>query len=980
MATQLQTSRRFVGLDTYKTPGDLSGEYVTQADNVFVEGGEFVVRPGLQGQVLTPFGVPAYAPFAYVKADGTTETTFTAAGKLFRLPKGGNTPQEVFNQTPAGQASFALNSASCFAERLGLYEYRVDGSGPLIRHSLTGGAAVTALNNPVAAPAAALTSQVLDDFSAGFVPETLSGAGPANRLSNGDFTQGFSGWTMIGLSPDLYGDGQQYQPHSPFTTSGVYCLVDDPLEGVQSPALVNDSVSGSSTRKARAFYVRASYVQGDKTGNAGIRLSVTVYASANGSGQPLATKYAEFYPSYAGQSAIQFIDAVLTFPQLEAEIGSYTVAFTGGSHNAQLGGDSPYFTNLIAYPVAIPLSLSAALSGLNINLNAPTNAYYGAVGGGRIVKDLGQTTDYSKYQVLSLGLGRALDLAKAGLSLAFGFQQDPATDPTGTVYFSNPCAISADGTYAGVDITTVPLAVRSAFRYFSVMFIADTSYTSAKVPLLQVGPLTNAGNLPIGYGDVSYVFEEVNENGDAALINVIESGSSPASRALTPTLQQATGSVVLPPKINPLATRFNVYRYGGTYSDGYARLVGSYRYDGSAGNEAANPYLSFSSASRTLTDNTPDSFLFTAATLITGRVLPPVGAQAIASWQGRLWLAKGSSLYASWLLAAGQQDALYFSAVNIADDPQAAIKGATFSLGAADNDPIQALIPYGTTLIVLKQRSVWMVFGYDPSNFAAQSYLLRAGVGCLAPRAACVVGNHVWFLSADGVYSFNADIVDPKSVELTKSLNPHGDDGSTKITPAAYAQAAMVYHNRRLLLFAPTPGDTANTAAYVWDSRTGGWTRYLGMTMTGAASLHGGADGLDLVMTGYNGQVYQFAGAADVPVPGAAGTAIPWVVKTRGMGQESEEYGYWREGAAKYAFFFLTTAAQATATVRVEGDDPSLAWTKRYQCAPGATSPRLHVNSRVRGNLIFMTISGQATSRTALRSIALISNEGRTQQ
>jgi hypothetical protein len=310
----------------------------------------------------------------------------------------------------------------------------------------------------------------------------------------------------------------------------------------------------------------------------------------------------------------------------------------------------------------------------------------------------------------------------------------------------------------------------------------------------------------------------------------------------------------------------------------------------------SNPYISWNFATGILIDDTPDSFLFDATILQYGREQPPVGAQCIASWQNRLWLAVGSTLYGSWQAILDQQAGLYFTTANITGDPEAAIKGVTVGLNAADNDNIQAIIPMGSgagaALVVIKQYSLYVLYGYDPTNFQIRSYLTNAGVGLVAPRAWCIVAGGqansagtLWFLGADGVYQFDGDNAENASLPLERILSTRSDTGETLIDPAAFANCAMFLWDRRLYVCAPAPGGSQNSVMYVWDTRSSGWTQY-NVAATSGASLTGQTDTNNPYFGGYDGQLYTFEGTTDVATPTSEPAGIPIAFLSRGFGQE----------------------------------------------------------------------------------------------
>ena len=86
--SSLEQQQRFIGLDLFHAPEDLGESAVRQADNLYVDGGVFVTRPGLQGMFAAPLGSALHAPLAFVRTDGGREILFVSGGNLYRTVKG----------------------------------------------------------------------------------------------------------------------------------------------------------------------------------------------------------------------------------------------------------------------------------------------------------------------------------------------------------------------------------------------------------------------------------------------------------------------------------------------------------------------------------------------------------------------------------------------------------------------------------------------------------------------------------------------------------------------------------------------------------------------------------------------------------------------------------------------------------------------------------------------------------------------------
>ena len=1005
--SSLHTANNFIGLDLFHPPPQLGTGMLTQADNLLVDGGDLVTRPGFGGCFAAPLPGPLYCPTPFLDADGTSKIVFVSSGRLYKWAKGTTAPVEIVIPGASG----AINGPGSRITRLGHYGYLVDGTLGLVRFDLSGGKIAPTLSTPAPPPIAALTSTVLDTLLTGaWTPDTLTGPGQVNRLPNSDFSAVYAvgggslptGYTAYGADPD---DGGS--PPAGYT--GHWLNLDTPAEGIAlTAALANDPVAGDPARAATQFYAAVDAVQLDHTGASSVIYRVLGYSDLAGT-LPAGEAHREFALPYNGGQRVT-VGGVFSFASATVPILSFRIQLEAGERNVLGSGTAVYVKNWVCFPFA--LGAAAARDGQLAVSSPGTLAYTGGtlaqtspgeVGAGRgagglhLSHDYGAPQDWHSFDRLTLTLGKALGITQdgtvppeAGPVLRLAFRQAGSA----VRHYTNPLRLAADGSYASVDISTVDLAVRSSFRYLEVVLGGDYTVPVANGgDLLLLGPLTGAGNLGLnalgtGYA-YYYVYTEVDANGDVLLANVIQSNPSALSNTITATPIQAEAAVTLPSApANPAATLFYLWRFGGVFSDGLARLITKRRFTdafaygmdpgqpGSLG-DRVNPYLAY--APGFLTDNTPDLFLLGAETLVQGRDAPPIGATALCAWQARLWLAKGGTLYASWAVTLDQQDALYFTSANLAADPLASVKGATFSIGQDDADAVQALLPIATNaffskgfLGILKQHSVWLLSGTNPANFALQSYLLGAGRGCIAPRGACLVEGQIWYTRSDGISAFNGDQPTNQSQPVEALLRP--PEGAVQQLPAAYAAAALTYHGRRVWCFVPVPGAALNTSALVYDTRQGGWTRLLTpFGATGAASASSETDNDDLYLAGSDGQLYQVTGQADRALSGGAVAPISFAAKTRGMGQGSG-LGLYTDVTATRAFATLLGPAVVTATVSVDTPAGTL-WGQAYTFPAGGEAPRLRVAPGVKGDYHIVGITGAASARTRVRSLALESAE-----
>ena len=81
-----------------------------------------------------------------------------------------------------------------------------------------------------------------------------------------------------------------------------------------------------------------------------------------------------------------------------------------------------------------------------------------------------------------------------------------------------------------------------------------------------------------------------------------------------------------------------------------------------------------------------------------------------------------------------------------------ALNSLTFS--DIKNAEVTAIVKYYNILVVFTKDNVWGLSGENPMNFKKIS--INSSIGCIAPFSARAVGNHIFFLSREGVYKLKS--------------------------------------------------------------------------------------------------------------------------------------------------------------------------------------------------------------------------------
>jgi len=347
----------------------------------------------------------------------------------------------------------------------------------------------------------------------------------------------------------------------------------------------------------------------------------------------------------------------------------------------------------------------------------------------------------------------------------------------------------------------------------------------------------------------------------------------------------------------------------------------------------------------TFLDNVPDGDLFYEGApydqgqfFEPGRDQIPNGCTSLAIHQKRLWVSKGNTVYGSWVLNYGNEYSLYTTLVPDVTDPNHDSKGTSFTLSSkSDNEKIVTLLSYSgdqmffnnstsAAMLVVRERSVYPLLGWDPSTFTIQSMITEASTGCVSPRAAMSVFGRLMWQSPIGVVEFNDGSIVPRSIELRKMLSLDKATGAPDLTPSAYRGISYALHNGRLFVFAPGVGDSTNSYVYVYDTRTSGWTRWRTIPtsaaygtapssfqgFTGGVSMSFGNDQADFYALGTNGQIYKLAGNVDMQDTSTT-NPIYWSLTTRQYGQTySEGIAYYNSNRVSQLDCHLFTGTGVT--------------------------------------------------------------------
>lgn len=158
-----------------------------------------------------------------------------------------------------------------------------------------------------------------------------------------------------------------------------------------------------------------------------------------------------------------------------------------------------------------------------------------------------------------------------------------------------------------------------------------------------------------------------------------------------------------------------------------------------------------------------------------------------------------------------------------ASQPEAVPLGHIFFAGSAAKE-ILRIIPLRDSLFVLKEDGIYRISGEDVGSFRVD--LLDETARLLAPESAVVLNNQIFALTDQGVVTVTESGVQVKSWPIESTLlSLQGVD----LDALRNKTFGVSYESeRKYLLFVPTVGgDTHPTQAFVFNTFTNAWTRWI---------------------------------------------------------------------------------------------------------------------------------------------------------
>lgn len=156
-------------------------------------------------------------------------------------------------------------------------------------------------------------------------------------------------------------------------------------------------------------------------------------------------------------------------------------------------------------------------------------------------------------------------------------------------------------------------------------------------------------------------------------------------------------------------------------------------------------------------------------------------------------------------------------------EPEAVPLGNFFFVGSAQ-EPILRILPLRDSLFIFKTEGIYRLSGVDPTSF--QVALFDSSSILIAPETAVVLNNQIFCLTDQGVVSVTESGVQVRSRPIENTLLTILGNNPTVMKSGSFGVAYE--SDRKYILFVPaTPSDTTPTQAYVFNTFTNTWTRWL---------------------------------------------------------------------------------------------------------------------------------------------------------
>lgn len=997
----------FYGMDARHRP-DLAAPGTCQiAENFNLEHGSLISRAGLQGQLSALMGGPIYALTEYRNGSSGTarlifaakESGFGTYGRLWRMDLGASSATEILNgaarfEFPSGGSTVRL--AYDGVQNL----YGVDGTNAPFWYDGTSAGTLSNLAAPTTAPTVTASAVTLSTLPyANWEVDSTSGAN-TNLCTNPFFVGGDASgtnlgdyWKVTAGQVRTYTNGDYSELPVLNGGTGRWARMDNGAPagtGGNTIRLCLDAAK-SSPYVANGYAINSKWPQNASDRRYCTRFKVSFYITAIDSDVLPVTGYLKFFGGTLGAVDPDNIPlAEYSFTATPATRGVSQLVQEFIDLDGDFSKDITSVTFELSADPASPVDTGGPyvsnfdIRAVHPSWDKPSSPLSGT---GFIPLDL--TNPFSMSGLcIATNFGTPLSLTgndKVAFSLSTHATFVPAPQlqvkfSNGTNVWTSPTVELTDSIV--VDIAEMPAALKASISNLALVFTSNPVIsgvtTGTRTPAgtrcaFYLNSLVSPGNLSAG-GSYFYGYSDFIPRGSLYDAGGIESPFSPLSIPIVQTVAQGRSTVVLPAAASGATYRL-IWRIGGGLTENHlvamVPVASSTSLPASTAITSGNLKWYWDHTTRTFTDSVPDTDLLASPVLLAGRSNPVTGASVVTLHGGRLWLAKGATIYASWPLINGispSVEGVYFSDAYDPAASDAYLKGATFDVpGLGQGEGVQAFSKetpdvlsqiIGNVLLAYFRDGVRIITGDgSPQNpFGQRPAARSSSIGLAAPLAVAETGQNAFYLSGNGIYEFHTDGPVYRSEVLETLVS-----AAAVASDAAYKTSVFLYHDLRLIAFTPDVGGGVCAVASIYDSRYIGkgtaWTRWRlpkrGGTQIGATSaVSTGLSGTvpALYVGGTDGQVYLYGGDADKLTPSGAAVGIETKLTTRRYGQNDG-------GTGRYIITQVINAKMDTESDDTSGQDATLyirnergqAASRGYKFAYGVSAREIRIIPAPRG-------------------------------
>lgn len=151
-----------------------------------------------------------------------------------------------------------------------------------------------------------------------------------------------------------------------------------------------------------------------------------------------------------------------------------------------------------------------------------------------------------------------------------------------------------------------------------------------------------------------------------------------------------------------------------------------------------------------------------------------------------------------------------------------------FDIDPDNGDTVSNIITYYDYILIFKNNSVYVLGGYDESDFFIRKIDYEINVGCISFRGSVVAGNWCYFLDRNGIYRTNAQIIEYVGEPMESFFDPDNSASDLKVNQAQLTNAVMIVDQRKprnlIRVSLPSGDNTVNdlTLIYYWTKNM--WT------------------------------------------------------------------------------------------------------------------------------------------------------------